>query len=363
MNDSTLICPTPLQDAEKNKKPLVGKTLEELRALIKLMGEPAFRADQLHHWMYVKNARTFEGMTNLAQSFRDKLAQQFVVGCFDLAEKQVSADGTRKYLFRLSDGQLIESVLMYFKDRDGYSVCISSQVGCAVDCSFCATGKLGFKRNLTVPEIVDQYLYVQADLGQDVRNVVFMGQGEPLLNYDNLLSAIKILNQSAEVGMRHITISTSGIVPKINQLAEEKTQLVLALSLHAPDNETRSPFMPINEKWPVEVLMQSLHDYIRQCGRRVTIEYILLAGINDSKEHAHKLGLLTRSLKCNINLIPYNPIGEDYDFKRPSMMAIDVFKTELSRYGKKVTLRMERGTDIDAACGQLANQATLIASQ
>ncbi len=338
---------------------LAGKTLGELQALVADMGEPVFRAQQLHHWIYVKNARTFDEMTNLAKSFREKLAQHFTIGHLELAEKQISSDGTRKYLFRLSDGQLIESVLMHFKDRDGYSICISSQVGCAVDCSFCATGKLGFKRNLTVPEIVDQYLYVQADLGKEVRNIVFMGQGEPLLNYDNLLAAIRLLNQSAEVGMRHITISTSGIIPRISQLAQEKLQLVLAVSLHAPDNDTRNQFMPINKKWPVEQLIQSLQDYIRLCGRRITIEYILLAGINDSREHAHRLGQLTQSLKCNINLIPYNPIGQDYDFKRPSLETIEAFKSRLSRYGKKVTLRMERGTDIDAACGQLANQASL----
>jgi 23S rRNA (adenine2503-C2)-methyltransferase len=336
---------------------LIGMTKEALKALMLEMGEPAFRAEQLHHWLYVKCVRSYDQMTNLAKATRQKLAERFQIGVLTIAEKQESSDGTIKYLFRLPDGQVVESVLMYFQERETYALCISSQVGCAVDCSFCATGKLGFKRNLSVAEIVDQYLYAQSDSGKEIRNVVFMGQGEPLLNYDNLMPAIRILNQSAELGMRHITVSTSGIVPKIEKLAEESLQLTLAVSLHAPDNETRNQFMPINRKWPLETLMASLHDYVAKTGRRLTIEYILLSGVNDTEEHAHKLGRLLQGLKCNVNLIPYNPIGEEYaDFKRPTRQAVQAFTNIVHGYGKKVTVRLERGTDIAAACGQLANK-------
>lgn len=352
----TVSTPEQAATGAAHRPPLIGLTAEELRTLVKAMGEPAFRADQLHHWLYVKCVRDWDAMTNLAKSFREKLAERFTIGCLEVAEKQVSADGTMKYLFRLPDGQRVESVLMHFRDRDSYSICISSQVGCAVDCGFCATGKLGFKRHLSVSEIVDQYLSVQQDSGKEVRNIVFMGQGEPLLNYDNVLSALRILNKSAEVGMRHITLSTSGIVPKIDQLAEENLQLVLAISLHAPDNETRSKFMPLNRKWPLEELIPALHRYVGKTGRRLTIEYVLLAGVNDSIKQAHQLGKLLKGLKCNVNLIPYNPIGDEYGYKRPSRQAVEQFMAIVSSYGKKVTARMERGVDIDAACGQLANK-------
>jgi 23S rRNA (adenine2503-C2)-methyltransferase len=342
---------------------LVGLTADEIKAVLKDMGEPAFRADQLHHWIYVKCLRDFEPMQNLSKGFRAKLAEQYQIGCLQIHTKEASADGTVKYLFRLSDGKVIESVLMYFEDRETYAICISTQVGCAVDCSFCATGKLGFMRNLTVAEIVDQYLFVQADSGKEIRNVVFMGQGEPLLNYDNLLRGIRILNQSAEVGMRHITISTSGIVPRIYDLALEDLQLTLAVSLHAPSDEVRETFMPINRKWPLDKLMPALFDYVNKTGRRLTIEYILLAGVNDQPEHAHQLGKLLKHLKCNVNLIPYNPIGEEYGFKRPSRNACFIFREIVTQYGKKTTIRVERGVDIAAACGQLANKQGLEKSE
>lgn len=347
---------SPRSATESIKEPLIGKTVDELVGVMKSLGEPAFRAKQVHHWMYVKNARTFDTMRNVSRATRDKLTAQFKVGVLTLADKQVSKDGTTKYLFKTPSGQTIESVLMYFDDRDTYSICMSSQVGCAVDCQFCATGKLGFKQHLSVSEIVDQYLYVQADCGKDIRNIVMMGQGEPLLNYDNVMAAIRILNKDAEVGIRHITISTSGIVPKIYELADEGLQLVLAVSLHAPDDETRQKIMPITKKWSVADLMDSLHHYVGQTNRRVTIEYILLKGVNDTQEHAHNLGKLLKPLKCNVNLIPYNPIGQQYGFERPTDDAILAFMHTVMQYGKKVTTRVERGTDIAAACGQLANQ-------
>lgn len=338
------------------KEPLIGKSLDELRALVKEQGEPSFRAEQLHQWLYVKCVRLFDEMTNLKKTFRDKLAERFQIGSLIIDQKEASQDGTVKYLFRLPDGKVVESVLMYFEERGTYAMCLSTQVGCAVNCGFCATAKLGFMRNLSVSEIVEQYVYVQADSGKEVRNIVFMGQGEPMLNYDNLMRSIEILNRSAEVGMRHITISTSGIVPRIYDLAKQDMQLTLAISLHAPDNATREAIMPINRKWPLEELMPALHHYVDTTNKRLTIEYILLAGINDQPSHAHELGKLLQGLKCNVNLIPYNPIGDSYGYKRPSNNAIHRFREALSSYGKKVTVRVERGVDIAAACGQLANK-------
>jgi len=335
---------------------LIGRTYDELCGLAEELGEPRFRADQLHHWLYVRSERNYDAMTNLKKSFRQKLAKRYPVGCLSIAEKQVSSDGTIKYLFRLPDGQTVESVLMYFEERENYAICLSTQVGCAVNCSFCATGKLGFKRNLSVAEIVDQYMYVQHDSGREVRNIVFMGQGEPFLNYDNLMSAIHLLNRSAEVGMRHITVSTSGIVPAIERFTQENLQATLAISLHGPDNATRERIMPLNKKWPLETLMPALHQYVQQTGRRLTIEYILIADVNDQPRHAEALGNLLKNLKCNINLIPYNPIGDGYGYQRPSRNRIHQFLKTLSGFHKKVTIRVERGVDIAAACGQLANR-------
>jgi 23S rRNA (adenine2503-C2)-methyltransferase len=350
---------SPGLDGEATDAPreaLIGQSLEDLRALAREMGEPSFRADQLHHWLYVRCVRDFDAMTNLKKSFREKLAERFQVGTLTIAEKQVSRDGTCKYLFRLADGRVVESVLMYFEERGTYAVCLSTQVGCAVNCDFCATGKLGFSRNLSVAEIVEQYVYVQADSGREVRNIVFMGQGEPLLNYDNLMKAIRILNQSAEVGMRRITVSTSGILPGIEALAREDLQLTLAISLHAPDDETRERIMPINRKWPIAALMTALHQYVASTGKRLTVEYILLAGVNDQPGHAHALGRLLQGLKCNVNLIPYNPIFSGDGYARPSRNTCHRFREIVAAYGKKVTIRVERGVDIAAACGQLANQ-------
>lgn len=339
-----------------DKRSLWGLSLPQLEEIVVEMGEPRFRAKQLHSWIYAHNTSEFALMTNLAKSFQDKLAESFTVGSLTIADKQVSDDGTIKYLFRLTDGQKVESVLMYFEERDVYAVCISTQVGCAVNCDFCATGKIGFKRHLTSTEIVEQLMQVRADSGAEIRNIVLMGQGEPLLNYDNTLDAIRVINQSAEVGMRHITLSTSGIVSAINRLANEKLQLTLAVSLHAADNETREKFMPINKKYPLEELIPSLHNYVEKTGRRVTIEYILLADVNDTPEQARKLLTLLKGLHCNINLIPYNPIGEQYGYERPSRERVHAFKNLLEKGPHKITVRIERGADIAAACGQLSNQ-------
>jgi 23S rRNA (adenine2503-C2)-methyltransferase len=341
-------------------KPLIGLTLKELEQLMADMKQPAFRAAQLHHWLYVSCARSFDAMNNLAKDFRTQLAARFTVGTLALHSKQKSSDGTIKYLFRLADGEVVESVLMHFEVRNTYSICISTQVGCAMNCSFCATGKIGLKRNLTTAEIVEQYLFVQQDCGKEIRNVVFMGQGEPLHNYDNLVASLRLLNTSAEVGMRRMTVSTSGLVPAIEKLAAEEFPITLAISLHAPDDETRNQIMPLNKKYPLARLLPALRKYVEVTHRRLTIEYILIDGLNDTDAHAHALGKLLKGLMANVNLIPYNPISADLpncpDYKRSSRAAIRHFSDVLFNYGKKVTIRTERGADIDAACGQLANR-------
>ena len=230
-----------------------------------------------------------------------------------------------------------------------------------MNCSFCATGKLGLTRHMTTAEIVDQYVFVQNDSGVEIRNVVFMGQGEPLHNYTETVRAIRILNNSAEVGMRRMTVSTSGLVDAIDRLGTEAFPITLALSLHAPDNETRNQIMPLNKKWPLEKLIPALHRYLGHTGRRLTMEYIMIDGLNDTPQHAHKLGKLLQGLKTNVNLIPYNPISKDLpnlpQYKRSRREAIEVFaRIVMEQYHKKVTIRVERGADIDAACGQLANR-------
>jgi 23S rRNA (adenine2503-C2)-methyltransferase len=341
--------------------PLIGKTQAELVDLFTGMGHPRFRAEQVHHWLYVKCVQSFDEMLNLSKGFRQHLAERFQIGTLQIASKQVSEDGTVKYLFQCADGNVIESVLMYFEERGSYALCVSTQVGCAINCSFCATGKMGLKRHLSASEIVEQYVQVQADSGKEIRNVVYMGQGEPLHNYENTVKSLRILNESCEVGMRRITVSTSGLVDHIDKLAEEEMPLTLALSLHAPNNEIRSRIMPINKRWPLETLIPSLERYLASTNRRLTMEYIMIDGINDQPEHAHQLGQLIQHLKCNINLIPYNPIAKDLpravDYKRSSNNAIRTFMMILlDRYHKKVTVRLERGVDIDAACGQLANR-------
>jgi 23S rRNA (adenine2503-C2)-methyltransferase len=336
---------------------LIGKSLTDMESMMKQLGEPAFRGRQLHSWVYVHAANDFDDMTSLGKGLRTQLKEKYQVGQLKLADKQVSRDGTIKYLFELSDGQLIESVMMPFQHRDSTSICLSTQVGCAVNCGFCATGKLGLKRNLTAAEMVEQLLFVTRDSGKDIKNLVFMGQGEPLHNYDEFIKALHLINQSAELGMRHMTVSTAGLVPQILKLADEGLQMTLAVSLHAPDDETRNRFMPINQRYPIKELMKALYVYYEKTRRRITVEYILLAGLNDTEQHAKALGKLLKDLHCNINLIPYNPIGAEYGFKRPQRVDSVRFKRTLEANTRhKVTIRLERGADIDAACGQLANK-------
>ena len=342
--------------ASSSKIALSGKSLPELTQFVTELGEPSFRARQLFSWIYSKRASSFDQMTDLSQEVREKLKQTAQIELLEIAHLQISRDGTRKYLFKLPDGALVESVLMSFDDRDTFSACVSSQVGCAVGCTFCATGHMGFIRNLTAAEIVDQVMGIQRDSGARVANVVYMGQGEPLLNVEEVIKSIRALGESVGIGSRHITVSTSGVVPGINRLAQEHLQITLALSLHAPDQQTREQLVPIARKWELPELIRALHNYSQATGRRVTIEYLLLSGLTDTAEKARALAELVRDLHCNINLIPLNPvqtISGQIPFSRPTLVRQRHFQELSGRSGKTVTIRLERGGDIDAACGQL----------
>lgn len=339
----------------ENKEILSGKNLEELTAFTKLIGESDFRARQIHNWIYLKSVSSFEEMTDLSKKTREKLSEIAVVTDVTIKDKQISKDGTIKYLIEYADGNFVETVLMRFDNRANLTACVSSQVGCACGCKFCATAKLGFIRNLTTREIIEQILTIQRDTGLKVSNVVFMGQGEPLLNLENVLGAIEILNKNFQIGIRRITVSTCGIIPQIKKLAQMDFQPTLAISLHAPLHELRAELMPIENKYPLTELIPVLKNYAQDTGRRITVEYTLIRDCNDSLTHAKDLAVLLSGIKANINLIIYNPNEKD-NFQKPEKQTIQKFKYILEQSGKKVTIRLERGADIAAACGQLSNK-------
>ncbi|MBD5401603.1 23S rRNA (adenine(2503)-C(2))-methyltransferase RlmN [bacterium] len=333
-------------------KILSGLNLNEIEQITDELGATKFRARQIHNWIYLKSVKSIDEMTDLSIKFREELKKVAKVTDIQIKVKQVSSDGTIKYLLQFPDGECVETVLMRFDNRANLTACVSSQVGCAVNCSFCATGKRGFIRNLSYKEIIEQVLTIQRDTGLKVTNVVFMGQGEPLLNLDNVLKAMDIFNENFQIGARRLTVSTSGIVPQIRKLADLDMQSTLALSLHAPNSQIRSRLMPIENKYNMDELHKALKYYVEKTGRRITIEYLLVKDLNDTVESAKQLAAYLKDIKCNINLIPYNPT-EKNDYKRPSNNAIMKFKYLMEHSGKKVTVRLERGADIDAACGQL----------
>lgn len=337
------------------KKILSGMNIEQLTEFTDSIGESKFRAKQLHNWIYLKCAADFDAMTDLSKATREKLKETALLSDVKIKQKQVSSDGTVKYLLEYKDGKCAETVLMRFDNRSNLTACVSSQIGCACGCKFCATAKLGFIRNLSAKEIVEQVLSIQRDTGLKVTNIVFMGQGEPLLNLDNVLEAIRILNTDFQIGIRRFTVSTCGIVPKITKLAHMDFQPTLAISLHAPDHELREEIMPIEKKYPLDTLIPALKQYVDGTGRRITIEYTLIKDFNDSVAHARSLSKLLGGLKSNINLIIYNPNATD-KYEKPIKEAVTKFKYILEQAGKKVTIRLERGADIDAACGQLSNK-------
>lgn len=335
-----------------NKVVLTGLTLEEIEKITNKLNASKFRARQIHNWIYLKSVSTIDEMTDLSVKFRDELKEIAQVSDVKIHTKQTSEDGTIKYLLEFADGETAETVLMRFDNRANLTACVSSQIGCAVNCSFCATGKRGFIRNLDYKEIIEQVLTIQRDTGLKVTNVVFMGQGEPLLNLDNVLKAMEIFNEDFQIGQRRLTVSTSGIIPQIDNLASKDMQSTLAISLHASNHELRAKLMPIENKYNMTELHKSLQNYINLTGKRVTIEYMLIKDLTDTIQNAKELYNYLKDIKCNINLIPYNPTDKN-DYEKPSNNSVMRFKSMLEQLGKKVTVRLERGSDIDAACGQL----------
>ncbi len=337
----------------KDKTDIKSLRLEELKEEFARMGEKAFRAGQMYQWMHQKLARSFDEMTNLSKDFREKCKQAYEYTSLELLQVQESKlDGTRKYLFRLHDGNVVESVWMKYKH--GNSVCISSQVGCRMGCRFCASTLDGLERNLLPSEMLDQIYAISVHTGERVSNVVVMGTGEPLDNYDNLLQFIKILTDESglHISARNVTVSTCGIVPNMKRLAKEHLQITLALSLHATTDEKRKKLMPIAYKYSIQELMEACRYYFEQTGRRITFEYSLVGGVNDTKEDANELIELASPLNCHINLIPVNPIKER-DYVQSEEKQIQSFKMNLEKNRINVTIRREMGRDIDGACGQL----------
>jgi 23S rRNA (adenine2503-C2)-methyltransferase len=348
-------------------------TREELESQFKAWEQPVYRVAQLLDWLYVQRVTTWDAMTNLPKVLRQKLHENFSLQTLELVRKQGSHDTTQKFLWRLHDHSLIESVLipanpaLYGEASDRHTLCISTQVGCAYGCKFCASGLDGWKRNLTPDEIIEQVLAVErwntAKPKEEsfepienriVNNIVVMGMGEPLANYDNLLKALKILNApwGGGIGARKITISTSGLAPQIRKLAQEPMQFRLAISLHGATDETRNKIMPVNRKYPLKELINACEEYQHEKGRMITLEYILIAGVNDALAETKPLASLARKLFAKVNLIPYNKV-EGLTWERPSEEVCEAFLDSLENQKVIATLRREKGGDIDAACGQL----------
>ena len=326
---------------------------EQLREEICAMGEKKFRADQMYDWMHVKLAAGFDEMTNISKAFREQCKERFSYTALEAVRVQKSkCDGTQKFLFALSDGNVVESVLMPYKH--GNSVCISSQVGCRMGCRFCASTLDGLTRNLTTSEMLDQIYSITRITGERVANVVVMGTGEPLDNYTPMVQFVKMLTDEngLHISQRNVTVSTCGLVPKILELAEEKLQITLALSLHGATDEKRQELMPIAKVYSIQELMDAVDVYFEKTGRRITFEYSLVAGVNDTYEDVENLSRLAGKRNCHINLIPVNPIKER-DFKQPDQSYVIAFKNKLEKNRINVTIRREMGRDIDGACGQL----------
>ena len=327
-------------------------TLKEMEELIVSMGEPKFRAKQVFGWIY-KGKTDFREMTNLPEVFRQKLKETAYIGAVEPLKIQKSkTDGTRKYLFRLEDGNLIESVFMKYKY--GNSICVSSQAGCRMGCCFCASTRNGLDRNLAPGEILSQLMAAEADTGERIGHIVVMGTGEPFDNYDNLSRFIRIVNDpnGLNIGMRNITVSTCGLVPVIRRFGRDFPQVNLAISLHGTTDEIRGSMMPVNGKYPLEVLIPACRDYTETTGRRITFEYTMVNGVNDSDEDAHRLSKLLQGMLCHVNLIPLNRVAES-GFDTVSRKRAEEFRHLLEREGVVATVRRELGADIDAACGQL----------
>lgn len=324
----------------------------EIENLVESLGEKKFRAVQIFSWLY-KGVTDFSQMTNLSKPFIAKLKENAEIRKITIEKKLVSKiDGTVKYLFGLDDGEKIESVFMRYKH--GNTICISTQAGCRMGCSFCASTINGWRRNLTPSEMLLQIMKTEADTGEKISNIVLMGIGEPLDNYDNVIRFIRLVNNKdgLSIGMRHISLSTCGLVDKIDRLAQEDIPLTLSVSLHAADNDTRRSIMPVANKWTVEELIDACKRYIKKTGRRISFEYALIAGVNDSVRDAEKLGKMLSGMLCHVNLIPINPVVEK-KYKKSEKNFVEVFTQTLEKYKINVTVRRKLGSDIDASCGQL----------
>ena len=326
--------------------------LEELKKELQTINEKPFRAEQIFKWLYQEKVKSFDEMTNLSLDLREKLKQNYTICNYNILKKQESKDGTIKYLFDVLDGNAIETVLMSY--HHGYSICVSSQIGCKMGCKFCASTGINFIRSLTSGEIVEQIIAVEQDQNIRISNVVFMGIGEPLDNYDNVVNAIHIINnpKGLNIGARHISVSTSGLVPKIYQLADENIQCTLSISLHATNNEKRSAMMPVNNAYPIEELIQACKDYIAKTNRRISFEYALAKDNNDNLDDAKELVKLLKGMLCHVNLIPINKI-ENGQYSKSTNENSMKFRDYLNDHGIVATIRRELGSDIDAACGQL----------
>ena len=332
-------------------------TYDDLEALLNEWGEPEYRAEQLYGWLYERRALHVDEMTNLPKDLRQQLKDHTSLGLLELATGQISSDGTRKRLYRLQDGQLIESVLMTYDDKRR-TACISSQAGCAMGCVFCATGQMGFARNLTATEIFEQVMRFARELeaeGERLSNVVFMGMGEPFHNYEPVMDALQRIRDDLGIGQRHITISTVGLVPQIRRFADEQLQVTLAISLHKATDSERTALMPVNKRWELRELIGACYYYVEQTNRRITFEWAAIAGENDTPQEAAKLGELLEGLNCHVNIIPLNPTG-GYAGQPADSQAVERFINILESYGVSATVRVRRGIDIDAGCGQLKSK-------
>ena len=325
---------------------------DDLIVLTKELGQPAFRAKQLREWIFDKNVCSFEDMTNLPKAFREKLAESYSFNVPVERVKQVSRDGSRKYLLQFSDGVSVETVGMPSKNK--LAVCISSQAGCAMGCAFCATGMNGLTRSLTDQEMVDQVLHVARDFGERVTSVVFMGQGEPFANFDNVVSALRKLNAPGglEIGARHLTVSTCGVIPGIKRFAELPEQFTLAISLHSAVQSTRNKLMPGVKKYTLLRLHEAIQDYVEKTGRRPTYEYAMIEGVNDNNPEMQALIDFCQGTLCHVNLIQLNDVP-DSPLKPSPMEKVETLQRRLTMHGVETTIRNSRGNDIDAACGQL----------
>ncbi|GGC78210.1 23S rRNA (adenine(2503)-C(2))-methyltransferase RlmN [Marinobacter halophilus] len=346
--------------AEKTN--LLGMPKAKLEAFFETLGEKRFRAQQVLQWIHQWGVDDFDQMTNMSKVLRDKLKEVAEVRGPEVVFDETSKDGTRKWVMRMDNGNSVETVLI--PDGERGTLCVSSQIGCTLDCTFCSTGKRGFNRNLTAAEVIGQvWVARKAFMPFDIKdrpitNVVMMGMGEPLLNFDNVVDAMNLMMEDLAYGIskRRVTLSTSGVVPAIDRLAEV-TDVSLAISLHAPNDELRNKLVPLNKKYPIAELLAATKRYFARLPekRKATIEYTVIEGVNDQPEHAHELAVLLKDLPCKINLIPFNPFPES-DFKRPSMNATRRFQTVLNEAGYVATIRTTRGDDIDAACGQLVGR-------